>query len=51
MAEAPERPSADAAVTEDRLRVAEAYVEQEEGGTSRYRGLLAPLPDCERVTR
>ena len=40
MAEAPERPSADAAVTEDRLRVAEAYVEQEEGGTSRYRGLL-----------
>ena len=27
-------------MSEDRLRVAEAYVEQEEGGTSRYRGLL-----------
>ena len=43
MAEEPGRPegvAADAAVTEDRLRVAEAYVEQEEGGTSRYRGLL-----------
>ena len=44
MAEESLRPTAetagDAAVTEERLRVAEAFVEQEEGGTSRHRGLL-----------
>ena len=44
MAEEPLRPATetatDAVVSEDRLRVAEAFVEQEEGGTSRHRGLL-----------
>ena len=44
MAEEPLRPATetatDAVVSEDRLRVAEAFIEQEEGGTSRHRGLL-----------
>jgi TRAP transporter 4TM/12TM fusion protein len=43
--EAPGRPAtADdrvVAVSEDRLKAAEAFIEQDEGATSRYRGLLA----------
>ncbi|CAG0974262.1 C4-dicarboxylate TRAP transporter large permease protein DctM [Burkholderiales bacterium] len=33
----------DAAISEAQLRVAEAYIEQEEGATSRHRGALASL--------
>ena len=47
MAEEPRRPATDDAtvgtVSEERLRAAEAFIEQDEGATSRYRGLLAQL--------
>ena len=38
-----ERPPADEAVSEERLRAAEAFIEQDEGATSRFRGALAVL--------
>ncbi len=38
-----DRAPADVAVSEERLKAAEAFIEQDEGATSRFRGMLATL--------